>query len=203
MWIIQEPKKVALWNKRHFEDKNGECAARLKYSVLIFVEKNIKCNIWRVAVRPSYIKDSGFLKVKKQLKHFWILLQPQFDTWLQYLNQAKSSAHHMYHLPYSYIYNQSKIKLLILTSFQTSTWCSWELHSLRILSFITECLLPKILRPCSGLVFKVLWSNRPLTFDDEVTAVSKHWATNAWWQGSISQKERVVKITNTDALFKN
>jgi hypothetical protein len=33
-------KKVALRNKRHFEEKNGECAACLKYSVLIFVEKN-------------------------------------------------------------------------------------------------------------------------------------------------------------------
>jgi hypothetical protein len=39
MWIIQEPKKVALWNKLHFEEKNGECAACLKYSVLLFVEK--------------------------------------------------------------------------------------------------------------------------------------------------------------------
>jgi len=34
-------KKVALRNKRHFEEKNGECAACLKYSVLIFVEKKI------------------------------------------------------------------------------------------------------------------------------------------------------------------
>jgi hypothetical protein len=34
-------KKVALRNKRHFEEKNGECAACLKYPVLIFVEKNI------------------------------------------------------------------------------------------------------------------------------------------------------------------
>jgi hypothetical protein len=42
MRIIQEPKKVALWNKRHFEEKNGECAACLKYSVLIFVEKKYK-----------------------------------------------------------------------------------------------------------------------------------------------------------------
>ena len=42
MWIIQEPNKVALWNKRHFEEKNGECAACLKYSVLIFVEKIYK-----------------------------------------------------------------------------------------------------------------------------------------------------------------
>jgi hypothetical protein len=31
-------KKVALRNKRHFEEKNEECAACLKYSVLIFVE---------------------------------------------------------------------------------------------------------------------------------------------------------------------
>jgi len=39
MWIIQEPKKVALWNKRHFEgEKNREYAACLKYSVRIFVE---------------------------------------------------------------------------------------------------------------------------------------------------------------------
>ena len=36
------PKKLALRNKRHFEEKNGECAACLKYSVLIFVEKIYK-----------------------------------------------------------------------------------------------------------------------------------------------------------------
>jgi len=39
MWITQEPKKVTLENKRHFEEKNGECAACLKYSVFMFVEK--------------------------------------------------------------------------------------------------------------------------------------------------------------------
>jgi hypothetical protein len=38
---MQEPKKVELLNKQHFEEKNGECAACLKYSVLIFVEKCI------------------------------------------------------------------------------------------------------------------------------------------------------------------
>ena len=42
MLIIHEPKKVASWNKQHFEEKNGECAAGLKYSVLIFVEKKYK-----------------------------------------------------------------------------------------------------------------------------------------------------------------
>ena len=39
MWIIQEPNKLALWNKLHFEEKkNGEYRARLKYSVPTFVE---------------------------------------------------------------------------------------------------------------------------------------------------------------------
>jgi hypothetical protein len=38
LWILQEPKKVTLWNKRHFEEKNGECAACLKYSVRIFID---------------------------------------------------------------------------------------------------------------------------------------------------------------------
>jgi hypothetical protein len=35
-------RRVALRNKRHFEEKNGECAACLKYSVLIVVEKIYK-----------------------------------------------------------------------------------------------------------------------------------------------------------------
>jgi len=39
MWIIQEPNKLALWNKLHFEEKeNEEYRACLKYSVPIFVE---------------------------------------------------------------------------------------------------------------------------------------------------------------------
>jgi hypothetical protein len=43
MQIMQEPKKVALWNKRNFEEKKTRvCAARLKYSVRIFVEKIYK-----------------------------------------------------------------------------------------------------------------------------------------------------------------
>ena len=38
MWIIQEPNKLALWNKLHFEGKNGDYRACLKYSVPLFVE---------------------------------------------------------------------------------------------------------------------------------------------------------------------
>jgi len=91
MWIIEEPKKVALWNKRHFEEKNGECAACLKYSVLIFDEKKyIKCNVWRVAVRPSYIWDARFLKVNKNLyihindSEIWNFHQ-YFPAWMSLL----------------------------------------------------------------------------------------------------------------------
>jgi hypothetical protein len=42
MRIIQEPKKVALRNKWHFEEKKLESAAFLKNSVRIFVEKIYK-----------------------------------------------------------------------------------------------------------------------------------------------------------------
>jgi hypothetical protein len=56
MLIIQEPKKVALVNKRHFEEKNGECAAFLKYSVLIILKKIHKMqHVDGSAAWPSYI----------------------------------------------------------------------------------------------------------------------------------------------------
>jgi len=42
MWIIQESKKIALLSKRNFEEKNEECAACLKYSIIIFTEKIYK-----------------------------------------------------------------------------------------------------------------------------------------------------------------
>jgi hypothetical protein len=42
MWIIQEPKKIAFWNKRQKKKKKRECAACLKYSVHIVVENIYK-----------------------------------------------------------------------------------------------------------------------------------------------------------------
>jgi hypothetical protein len=36
-------------------------------STYICLKKYIKCNIWMVAVPPSYIKDAGFLKVNTSL----------------------------------------------------------------------------------------------------------------------------------------
>jgi hypothetical protein len=52
MWIIHEPKKVALWYKRHSEEKNGERASCLKYSLLIFVEKIYKMQHWEGSGTP-------------------------------------------------------------------------------------------------------------------------------------------------------
>jgi len=132
-------------------------------------------NWWQIIWRGCYIKWSQKKGVIKQLQHLWILLQPQFDAWLQYLNQSRSSAHHMYHLLYGYIHNQSKIKLLILPSFQASTWCSWELHSLGILSFIIGHLLPRILRTCSGFIFKFYGQ-------------TDHWMTDPWQRSHCSLK---------------
>jgi hypothetical protein len=43
-------KKGSIMKIRHFEEKNGECAACLKYSVLIFVEKIYKM---------QHLEDSG------------------------------------------------------------------------------------------------------------------------------------------------
>jgi len=40
-------------------------------STYICWKKYIKCNIWRVAVRPSYIWDARFLKVKGLNKGLW------------------------------------------------------------------------------------------------------------------------------------
>jgi hypothetical protein len=52
MLIIQEPNKVAVWNKRHFEERKTEIMQHdLKYSVRTFVDKYLKCSIWRLAVR--------------------------------------------------------------------------------------------------------------------------------------------------------
>ena len=54
-------KQVSIMKKLHFEEKNGEYRACLKYSVPIFVEY-IKCNVWRLAVRY----DSHIGVVKRQ-----------------------------------------------------------------------------------------------------------------------------------------
>ena len=56
MWIIQEPKKIPLWNKRHFEEKKQIVCSMFKIlSTYTCWKKYIKCNIWRVALRLSYI----------------------------------------------------------------------------------------------------------------------------------------------------
>jgi hypothetical protein len=49
-------------NERHFEEKNGEFAACLKYSVLIFVEKIYKMQLLEGSVTPALYIGSAVLK---------------------------------------------------------------------------------------------------------------------------------------------
>jgi hypothetical protein len=67
MRIIQERKMVALWNKWHFEEKKkGECAACLKSSVRIFVEKvctRLRSNLCNSGVQKLFLL--GFLVLVK------------------------------------------------------------------------------------------------------------------------------------------
>jgi hypothetical protein len=62
IWIIQKQKKVALWNILHFEKKNWKCAACLKYSVLIFVEKIYKMQHLEVSGTPVLYIGRAVLK---------------------------------------------------------------------------------------------------------------------------------------------
>jgi hypothetical protein len=56
MRIIQEPKKVALLNKQHFEEKKTESVQDVKKIQYVYLlKKYIKWGVWREAVCPSYI----------------------------------------------------------------------------------------------------------------------------------------------------
>jgi hypothetical protein len=65
MWRIQEPKRDNYEINGISKRKNGECAACLKYSVFIFVEKIYKMQHLEGSGTPVlYIYDARFLKVK-------------------------------------------------------------------------------------------------------------------------------------------
>jgi len=63
MWIIQEPKKVALWNKRNFEKEKTEIMQHV-YNIqyVYLLNKYIKCSIWRLAVRYDAFISRSALK---------------------------------------------------------------------------------------------------------------------------------------------
>jgi hypothetical protein len=66
MQIRQEPKKVALWNKRHFEEKKMECVQHVKKnSVRIFVENIYKMGCLEGSGVPILYLGARFLKVIK------------------------------------------------------------------------------------------------------------------------------------------
>ena len=70
MWVIQETNKVALWNKRHFEEKKWRLYCMFKIFSTDICWINIKWGIWRVILRPSYIWDARFLKVKGDIRAY-------------------------------------------------------------------------------------------------------------------------------------
>ena len=52
MLVIQEPNKVALWNKRHFEEKKTEIMQNVKNIQYVYLlNKYLKCSVWRLALR--------------------------------------------------------------------------------------------------------------------------------------------------------
>jgi hypothetical protein len=50
MWIIHEPKNVALWNKRHFEEKNEVCSMFKILSTYI---------CWKNIYKMQHLEGSG------------------------------------------------------------------------------------------------------------------------------------------------
>jgi hypothetical protein len=77
-------------------EKNGECAACLKNSVRIFVEKIIKWGFWSVPVCPSYIYMTGTPVHSKNP----ILLFFQQIYILNFLNMLHTLRFFLYKMPF-------------------------------------------------------------------------------------------------------
>jgi hypothetical protein len=125
MRIIKEPKELALWNKRHFEEKkNWVCAACLKNFVRKFVEKIYK---------TGFLEGSGVpvlyigLTVPKGL---WQFIGP---------NDSQTLGLHCSSICRKKIYITAKVKVKITISqpmkaqrgafFNLSTtWSGWSPH---------------------------------------------------------------------------
>jgi hypothetical protein len=74
MWIIHEPEKDSIMKLMAFwREKRRVCSMFKLLSTYICWTKYMKCNIWRVAVRPSYIEGARFLKVKAMSVWDWQL----------------------------------------------------------------------------------------------------------------------------------
>ena len=85
MWIIQELKKVTLWNKRHFEEEKTESVQHVSNIHYVYLlNKYIKCNIWRLAVRYDiHTYKYIYIYVIRRLKfNNWAFIY----RWLQIIN---------------------------------------------------------------------------------------------------------------------
>ena len=55
-----EPKNVALLNKRHFEEEKTESVQHVWNNQYVYLlNKYVKCNIWRLAVRYDIYMSLG------------------------------------------------------------------------------------------------------------------------------------------------
>ena len=49
---MQEPKKLAFWNKLHFEEKKTDSVEHVEnIQYLYLLNKYMKCKVWRLAMR--------------------------------------------------------------------------------------------------------------------------------------------------------
>ena len=79
MRMIQEPNKVALWNKRHFEEKKTEIMQHIQNIQHVYLlNKYLKCSVWRLALRYDiYIYMSLGFKRLIQIKEWTLSYIPQ------------------------------------------------------------------------------------------------------------------------------
>jgi hypothetical protein len=60
MWIMQEPNKVALWNKQYFEERKADImqhVQNIQYGYLL--NKYLKCSVWRLTVQYDIYMTLG------------------------------------------------------------------------------------------------------------------------------------------------
>ena len=67
MRIMQEPNKVALWNKRHFEEEKTEIMQHVwNIQYVYLLNKYLKCSVWRLALRYDIYRMSQEERAKLQ-----------------------------------------------------------------------------------------------------------------------------------------
>jgi hypothetical protein len=87
-------KQMAFWR-----EKRKVCSMFKILSTYICWKKYIKCNIWREVVRPSYVKNAWFLKIKPsaQLAYSIISVVTLFGHTWAVISQSILDVHSIHH----------------------------------------------------------------------------------------------------------